>query len=219
MVVGVKGVRLGGRVLAPLTISLMVLVVLVALSLSASAATPTGATGLISIPTADTLGTQDAEFTAHLSGGRFLGAITYSPLDQIEVGVNTAAKGVNSLELGFLIKAKLLAETAEAPAIALGFETGQSYVVASKRLSPRVRAHLGLGQGRISGLFAGAAISLSNASVQGRGGLPPMTVMGEYTPAGFHAGLRMVLTPQISFDLSLHRLKEVAGGITIRTRF
>lgn len=183
------------------------------------ASTLTGATGLIAVPTADTLPAGVGEFAVHFHDHRLTAAVSYGFFDHVEIGANTRVKDA-SLDLGLMIKANLVTETARNPAVALGFETGRSYVVVSKLVAPRVRGTAGYALGDQSGPFAGVAVNLSTASVQGRAGIPPTTLMAEISPGrGLDVGARVLITPNFSADLMLLNMKDVGAGIAIRTQF
>ena len=180
------------------------------------AGTETGASGLILVPSADTLAPGDAEFAVRYKDGRLGGSFTYGIFDRIEIGVNNMRKSSTS-DFGIVIKGAIFEETASEPAVAVGFETGQSYVVVSKRLAPRVRAHLGLGAGDLEGVFAGVALVVNTTT--GRGLAPATTAMAEVTPRGVNAGVRLVFSPLVSADVALVDLEELVGGISFRVRF
>ena len=183
----------------------------------AGAATLTGASGLIYIPSADTLGTGDAEIGVRFTDGKLTTSLTYGVFERIEVGINNVKKGAEPAGLGLVLKGAVFEETAERPAVAVGFETGQSYVVVSKRLAPRVRAHAGFGSGELEGLFAGVSLVVSTTS---SGSISPATtLLAEVTPEGLNAGVRMVFSPVVSVDLSLIDLEKLSAGVALRTRF
>src|SRR5690606_40030383 len=129
----------------------------------ARAGTETGASGLILVPSADTLAPGDAEFAVRYKDGRLGGSFTYGIFERIEIGGNNMRTSSTS-DFGIVIKGAIFEETASEPAVSVGFETGQSYVVVSKRLAPRVRAHLGLGAGDLEGVFAGVALVVNTTT-------------------------------------------------------
>lgn len=183
---------------------------------AAQAASVSGATGLIYVPTADTLAERQAEISVRYMDGKLSSSLMYGVFDQIEIGVNNIRATGDPSELGLVLKGTAVQETADRPAIAVGFETGQSYVVASKRLAQRLRAHAGFGYGDLDGLFAGVSFVLSTTTGAGS---PATTVLAEYTPQGLNAGVRMVFSPLISVDVALVDLKELSAGVALRTRF
>ena len=200
-----------------LRMSLLTVALLVALAGQVGAATVSGATGLIYVPTADTLGEREAEIGVRYVDGRLSSSFMYGVLDQVEVGVNNIRSNGDPSQLGFVLKGNVFTETVERPALAVGFETDRSYVVASKRLTPRLRGHAGFGQGKLNGAFAGASLVLNTTS--GGRVTPTTTLLAEYTPRGLNAGMRLVFSPLISVDLSLIDLDELSFGVALRTRF
>jgi len=199
-----------------ITTMTLVLVALGLLTGPAHAASVSGATGLIYVPSADTLAAREAEISVRYLDGRLSSSFMYGVFDQIEIGVNNIRANGDTSDLGIVLKGTAVQETAESPAIAVGFETGQGYVVASKRLAPWLRGHVGFGYGDLDGLFAGVSLVVNTTS---GGGNPATTVLAEYTPKGLNAGVRMVFSPLISVDVALIDLKELSAGVALRTRF
>lgn len=202
-----------GRTLAALAAA-----ALVALAAgSVSAATVTGASGLIYVPSADTLATGDAEIAVRHLDGRLTSSFTYGIFERIEIALNNMAQPGDPADVGLVLKGAVFEETAQRPAVAVGFETGRSYAVVSKRLSPRVRAHAGIGSGSLDGVFAGLSLSLN--TISGTSGAPATTVLAEVVRGKVNAGVRMVFSPLLSVDLALEDLKDVSAGVALRTRF
>lgn len=181
------------------------------------AATVSGATGLIFVPTADTLPVGEAEIGVRFVDERLTSSFTYGIFDQIEIGINNVHGGKDSSRIGFILKGTVFTETQDRPALAVGFETDQSYIVASKRLTPTIRGHVGYGIGDLDGLLAGVSMVV-NTTTSGRF-TPATSILAEFTPKGLNAGMRLVFSPMISVDLALLDLDEFAAGVAIRTRF
>lgn len=196
---------------------LWMIALLIALAGQVGAATVSGATGLIYVPSADTLGEHEAEIGVRYVDGKLFSSFMYGVFDQIEIGVNNVRRNGDDSQLGFVIKGNVFSETAERPAVAVGFETDQSYIVASKRLTPRVRGHVGFGHGDLRGAIAGVSLVLNTTS--GGGVTPTTTLLAEYTPRGLNAGVRMVFSPLVSVDVSLLDLDKLSAGVALRTRF
>lgn len=197
--------------------ALMTVALLTALAGPSYAATVSGATGLIYVPTADTLATGEAEIGVRYVDGRLSSSFTYGVFDQIEIGVNNVRRNGDPSQLGLVLKGNVFSETSDRPALAVAFETGQSYIVASKRLAPRLRGHLGYAHGRLDGLVAGASLVLNTTT---GGGLTPATsFLAEVTPRGLNAGMRLVFSPLVSVDLALVDLDDLSVGVALRTRF
>lgn len=183
----------------------------------AGATTVSGATGLIFVPTADTLPVGDVEIGVRYIDEKIASSVTYGIFDQIEIGINSVHGNKDSSELGFVLKGTVFTETQDRPALAVGLETDQSYIVASKRLTPSIRAHVGYGIGDMEGLLAGVSLVV-NTTTSGRFS-PATSILAEMTPKGLNAGLRLVFSPLISVDLALLDLSDFAAGVAIRTRF
>ena len=97
--------------------------------------------------------TREAEISVRYLDGRLSSSFMYGVFDQIEIGVNNIRANGDTSDLGIVLKGTAVQETADSPAIAVGFETGQGYVVASKRLAPWLRGHAGFGYGDLEGLL------------------------------------------------------------------
>ncbi len=188
--------------------------VLALMAPGAFAGTITGATGLIALATADTLPVGDAEIGVRLNEGSVEATALYGLMDELEIGVNSYDSD-GPLGVGFLFKGQLMRESASMPAVAIGFESNQSYIVASKRLTPRARLHAGYLHGDEKGVAAGVAYTLSTASVS----TPTTTLLAEYVPSGVNVGARMFFGPSVAVDLALMDLEEFAAGVSMRLAF
>lgn len=194
-----------------------VLLILVAASGGGFASTLTGATGMIMVPTASVLPTGAGEVSLHATDGRTGFSASYGIFENVEVAVNTLKPGNSPVDLGIVFKGLVFSETAERPGLAVGFESTQSYIMASKRLTPRMRVHVGYGDGDLKGAVGGVSYTLSSAAVSG--GTPPTTLMAEYVDKEINVGARMVFSPQLSLDLALLNLKRLSAGVSVRVSF
>lgn len=186
----------------------------------ASAGTLTGATGLITLASADTLPSGNAEFGVRMNGGQVGATAIYGLMEELEVGVNSFKPNAQPLGVGLVLKGQLLNETESVPAVAVGFETDQSYLVASKRLTPRVRVHAGYLHGDQQGVAAGVAYTLNTTSVSSTPvSSPATTLLAEYVPSGVNVGARMFFGPSIAVDVALMDLEEFTGGVSFRLAF
>ena len=191
---------------------LIVLFVLAAVS-SQVAAAPAyfGYTGLMLTPTADTLKTGGFDFgavflnnnnnTTFLSGNVGL-------LDSLEVGAAMVSPEHGDSEGIINAKFGLMKETLATPALAIGVSDltdnldSTPYVVASKSLalsgenSWAPRLHVGVGGGRLSGLFAGLSATVNKQ----------MQLMVEYDTNDVNFGLQFAATD----NLRLHA--GILGG-------
>lgn len=185
---------------------------------SVSAGTVTGASGLITLATADALPGGTAELAVRESDNRLGVSMVWGPGGGVEVGVNTIKEG--PFGVGFLLKGVVAYETVSSPGVAVGFETERSYLVVSKRLTPRVRLHGAYLHGEEQGLAAGLAYSVSTASLSSTGMMSPATtLLAEYTPSGVNVGARMLFGPLLALDVALMDLKRPSGGLSLRITF
>lgn len=175
-----RNTRLTGRL--PRTIAL---VTVLAAAACAALGAPSfrGYTGLVKIPTAQTLDRGEFDFgvmtedTAEAGTSDVFG--TYSPRDNVEIGVNGfEAPGSNTRRALINAKYQFTEETEQMPRFAIGgIDIADSirasgYLVASKSLFRRatilnsnlisIRGTLGVGAGDIEGPFAGISIFAGN---------------------------------------------------------
>lgn len=126
-----------------------------------------GVPGLVEMPSA--LGRPDGEFTLSYSqfGNQYRSAMTFQVSDRLSatfryVGIDGFIFGgvpIENWDRSFSLQYRLLNEGTYVPAVAIGINdilgTGVfagEYLVASKTLSPKVRATVGLGWGRLGSL-------------------------------------------------------------------
>lgn len=188
----------------------------------AASASPSfrGYTGLVVIPTADTLDKGEYNLGAMVED---LGDVdfndlfaNYGPIDNMEVGINSVqAIGGGDRETLINAKYRLMRETEEHAAVAFGIADladeieSTAYVVVSKSLArginmfdkevTNLRGHLGFGGGWLDGLFLGASAFLGNRAM----------VSVEWDSRDTNIGLR--LTPMPGFRLHAGLL-DVGGA-------
>lgn len=179
-----------------------------------------GYTGLMVVPTADALGKGDWNagfFFEDVSSDTINDVVAnYGVAQGFEVGINRFRVNDDSDHHTLLnAKYRFIPETIHSPAIAAGvaditndIET-TAYAVASKSLgctlrtwrgeaiTPRV--HVGLGAGRLSGLFAGASAYISNR----------VQLTAEWDSNNVNVGIRLRVTP----EFTVH-----AGGFNLTDR-
>ena len=186
----------------------------------ASAATVTGATGLVTLPTADVLPDGSLEVGARYADDVLGLTAVYGAFGDAEIGINTLRTDVEPAGIGIVLKGVLLHETASSPGVAIGFESGRGYVVASKRLAPRVRLHAGYLFGERPGPGAGIAYSFTTVSVsQSVLSSPATTLFAEYTPDGLNVGARFLFGPSSSVDVGLLDMRRLTAGAAFRWTF
>lgn len=185
-----------------------------------AAGTISGATGLITMGTADTLSQGSLELGLREYRDHFAVTALYGIVPDVEVGIHMPLADDKVDRAGLVIKGVITPETSQAPGVAIGFETDQSYVVASKRLAPRLRVHAAYLHGDVRGPAAGIAYTLSTTSLS-RSGMPSpaTTLLLEYTPEGVHAGARLLFGTLLSVDVGLLDLKRPTGGIAMQLAF
>ncbi|MDO8682892.1 MAG: hypothetical protein Q7N50_05355 [Armatimonadota bacterium] len=166
--------------------------------------------------------------TLNIFGGNF------GLFPNLEVGAAVATNGDSELLLNG--KYRLLAETASRPAITVGaidlsselFSDAGIYILFSKSLtqfaeevadrpSRPLRGHLGLGDGPLSGVFAGLDWTLT----------PKLSAMLEFISDSelegggggslFNGGLRYALTDEIRLDASLIDFDDFSFGASYQT--
>lgn len=184
-------------------------------SASAEAYTSTnGSTGLINTPNANIVEDFSLGFYDINNGQRYLLGIGLS--ENLELGVagyEWDGRRDDSVQLN--LKYALAGEKILTPGIAVGLEDitdeddRTAYIVASKGLVGGVRAHIGLGNGRYDGLFAGIEVGLTNGFI-----LPKTVLVAEHDGSDFNYGLRIGLTE----DLKVHvgeRNDHTYVGVTL----
>lgn len=161
------------------------LIVVLATAACAALASPSfrGYTGLVKIPTAHTLDRGEFDLGVMTEDTAKAGAsdafITYSPRENLELGVNSFQQpGTDTRKTLLNAKYQFATETETMPRFALGvidmtdnIKTS-GYAVASKSLFRRasilnnnlisLRGNLGVGAGDINGVFAGVSIYAGN---------------------------------------------------------
>lgn len=164
-----------------------------------------GSTGLIDIPSADVLGSGQAAAGYYHMGSDNNGVLTFHAVPNMEVGAAYAAQGTDGMRLQ--AKVSLLPEEMLTPAVALGVEdiTGEQqrswYAVASKSLPDGIRLHIGAGNGRFGGLFAGVEKRLKRVSVLPGKSSPAAVLLAEYDGHDMNAGIRFMVNPLVKVDV------------------
>lgn len=206
---------------------LMVLAIIAAafaLIVAPAAAAPAigGPTGLLDVPTADVLRLNELGLSAHLISEVAVLGIGFSPVSDLELGA-----GVVSFDGGYdawpHLKVRLLAETSNYPALAIGLNGSNVYVVGSKRIAGNsLRAHFGVGTGMYDGPFLAIEKTLNPVSISPKGSAPSgpvTTVIGEYVHRDFNIGVRFGFSGGMRIDLGFLGLDTLAAGISYTARF
>ncbi len=180
-----------------------------------------GETGLLLAPSADTLGVNSLAITyGHLRLVNIV-SVGVGLAPNLEIGVGSAG-----LEHGAsaypLLKLRLVGESRDMPAVAVGLEDQALYVAASKRLAARgARAHVGFGSGRFDGLFAGVDLVLNPVSISGgnASGFPVTTLMGEYVGGDFNVGARFDIARGLAVNVGLLDMSSLSAGVSFKMKF
>lgn len=188
------------------------------------------ALGTVGIPTADS--GPRGEFTAglHLAGGGpVYSYLRYQLTGDLELGAVVSAFGPadpsQTHGVGLLAHYQFLEEDSVFPALAVGIEGLDGYVVASRHLEgPRIlRAHLGARTGQHAGLFAGLSAILNPVTVRRPGAFPvPVVSVGlDYDGVTLNAGTTLAWGSAVQFDLGVMDKGglTVAAGLNISTGF
>lgn len=179
-----------------------------------------GATGLLTIPTADVAGTGRLVVGYHAVGPYYYNvyknsiAVTAGLTNELELGVSSAF-AYGDRETSFNAKYRFLPESSHVPALAIGVDnslTGRGtdfYLVLSKAIPElTTRFHAGVGNW---GLFLGASKVLNPVSVRGGRGstLPETTLMAEWNAGLLNLGVRMQPIPHLLLDAGVIGLNTV----------
>jgi len=189
-----------------------------------------GDTGLLTIPTADILATQDLNLSYQMKGNGDLLGLNYGFNDKVQVGANFdwPAGLNNGGEVYPSVKVNLLEENQELkPALSLGFVDREYYLVASKSTSlAGIRGHLGIFDDQYQGTrgFIGVSKVLNPVTISTGSNnveLPVTTVMGEYND-GLNLGAKFAFNQYVSADLGLVDMiddAELTVGVNFTNKF
>ena len=169
-------------------------------------ATPSflGYTGLVNIPTADSLSMGEYNAAAFFAGGdggndTVIAAGNLGIIAGLEGGVAYVNPDEGSDELLLNAKWRIRSEGTVMPAIAVGMaDIGDQidstpYLVLSKGLAPVGRkilnpqVHVGVGDGLLDGFFAGASVDIAKTT----------TLMAEYDGRDVNFGARFAISPEL----------------------
>ncbi len=193
-------------------------------TMAVAASTSWGPTGLLNIPTADVNPVQRLDLGLHQERSHAALTATYGVLDALEAGIGV--HGLNKdTKLSANVKVALTEETAQTPAVAIGVsgvDSNTYYMVASKYLGGLgVRGHLGIGKGRVNGLFAGVSKVLNPVTVstsERRMHTPMTTLMGEWDGSALNVGADFAFSSGFSVRLMLEDMDSFSFGLQLRSR-
>lgn len=195
-----------------------IMVICVFFSVGVSAGTTVkGPSGLLTLPTADTLPAGGIGLAYHLEGGKGIGSFAYGVTPSIEAGLLT---GPREAKVGLHAKLALSQESTDLPGLAVGLCDDSLYMVASKRLaSVGVRGHVGVGTRDYDGLFLGVSKMFNPVTIESGAksrGMPATLFAVEYVKEGFNLGADVLLSPQVRIKVASRDLKSLILGVDFR---
>lgn len=179
-----------------------------------------GYTGLMMTPTADTLRSGGTAFNAVILNNNnntsFLSA-NFGLMDSLEVGAAMISQDHGDSKGIVNGKFQLLKETTATPALAIGISDladqldSTLYIVGSKSLSGQwsPRLHVGVGSGRLNGLFAGLSATVSDR----------MQLMAEYDTNDLNFGLQFAATNSLRLHAGIIGGDHLGLGLSYNARF
>ncbi len=181
--------------------------ILMATGVAAAAPSVNGPTGMINDPSADVLRAGQVSLGYyHLKSGG-VGVFNTHLADNLEVGVSGFRYDNQNNKTYLNAKFALAPETILTPGLAIGVMDAAStdkrslYTVASKALPFGFRVHVGTGNGRFGGVFAGIEKTVNPISViSGNNVFPSTTLIAEYDGRTMNYGARMSVIPGLKLD-------------------
>lgn len=121
----------------------------------------------------------------------------------------------HNTEPGILAKLIIVQEDEVQPAVAIGLQKDDLYIVASKDLGLGFRGHFGFGNDEIGGLFVGFNKFLNPVSIDSGTGssLPIINLKGEYRNSEVSFAVQMNLQENMKIDIGFVGLKEIKLGL------
>lgn len=177
-----------------------------------------GSTGLINTPNADVLrGGQVSLGYYHLKDGG-VGSFNTNLAPNLELGVAAFRYDGQSNKNYLNAKFAVVPETVLTPGLAIGVENISSgdnrsaYVVASKALPLGFRMHVGTGNGRFNGVFAGIEKTINPISIiTGNNAFPATSLIAEYDGKNMNYGARMSIVPGLKLDAGVRNHDGYVG--------
>ncbi len=127
---------------------------------------------------------------------------------------------VEGEELGVLIKARLLQETRQIPAISAGIWGTSPYIAVSKYMGANIGLHFGIKDIDLSSSYIGMNAVL-NSEIEGiayidehEGRFPRTNLMLEFTASELNVGVRSLLAPELAVEAGIIDLDEFRGGLS-----
>ncbi|MFH1823806.1 MAG: hypothetical protein ABH873_01085 [Candidatus Firestonebacteria bacterium] len=131
---------------------------------------------------------------------------TYGLLSILEIGLKTSLEGVSTLEtlsknFTFNIKGQLLDENKHFINLSIGVESTNFYLSINKHFKELndINIYIGTGTSRFNYFFMGISYYVD----------PLLRLMFEYDGVDFNIGGRLLLSPQIRFDICILGFKKL----------
>jgi len=166
-----------------------------------------GSTGMIANPSADVL--REGQFSLgyfHFQD-KTNGSFEINLADRLEIGLARIHYDSRGTDTVFNAKYSLLSESLLAPGLAVGVENGfhggqrSLFAVASKGLPFGLRLHVGAGNGRFDGAFAGLEKTWNPVgAVTGNNVFPATTLLLEFDGRRMNYGARLALLPGLKMN-------------------
>lgn len=198
----------------------MMILGLLLLVSTACFAAPTvgGPTGLIEVPSADSIGGGEFDLALHHYNETNILSFTMGIADGFEVGISAWNRNGGNATQGFL-KYTIVPERASSIGVAVGGRANSNhssfFVVGSKYLSEiGFRGHLGLDTRGDGTFFMGLSKALPSQRA-----FPKTIAMAEFYGGDLNIGLRMLLTKEVNLDISLIDLGQAMIGLGFHSSF
>lgn len=190
-----------------------------------------GATGLLTIPTADVVGAGRLAVGYHVEApfgyvaDNYI-AVTAGLTNDLELGVASHFVFGNEPLTSFNAKYRIIPESAHVPALAVGVDNlvtvrgATLFYLALSKAIPELTTRLHAGVGNW-GLFLGASKVLNPVSVRGGRGsaFPETTFIAEWNGGDFNLGLRMQPIPHLLVDAGILNLRTPILGLQYAIQF
>lgn len=180
-----------------------------------------GSTGLINIPTADVLrtGQYSVGYSNLKSEGIYIATLGFTP--RLELGVTRRGNDYGNKKYILNAKYALIPEQIITPGLSIGIEDAAAhnkrtfYAAASKSLPFGLRMHLGVGNGRIAGLYYALEKTIAPIGIMHTGmKIPITTLILEYDGKNTNYGTRIRFPKGISGDFAW-RNKTFYFGVSL----
>ncbi|SJZ47483.1 YjbH domain-containing protein [Selenihalanaerobacter shriftii] len=189
-------------------------------------ATQNGFSGLVTIPTADIQQTGDLTLGYEVVENGDVMLLNYGVDDNIELGLTGYWYDNNLQDDDVVLNAKMqfMEENKKQPALAMGLTDEDLYITASKNFNYYgLRGHIGIGNGRFDGIFAGLSKTLNPVSIsdskQNQFKMPVTTLMLEYNDHDLNAGAKFKLNSQFDFNVAVTDMSDLSAGINFNNSF